>query len=67
MRAIILTRDKKAIRKRVNSKSKDWEFRKSVYILEPGRVQNYTDEGMLISGQELIFFDENPNPLSHEL
>lgn len=66
MRAILLTRDKKAIRKTIDSNRNDWEFRKSVYILEPGRVQNYKEDFGAISGSELIFFEENPNPLSYE-
>ena len=67
MRAIILTRNKRAIIKRVNSKSNDWEFRKATYILEPSRVQNYRKiDKNKISGSELIFFEENPNPVNHE-
>lgn len=66
MRAIILTRDKKAKIKNVDSKRSDYEFRKAVYILDPTRVQNYQDPDGKITGQELIFFEENPNPLSHE-
>lgn len=66
MRAIILTRDKKAILKEVDSKRSDYEFRKAVYILDPNRVQNHQDPDGKITGQELIFFEENPNPLSHE-
>lgn len=66
MRAIVLTRDKKAIIKNVDSKRSDWEFRKSVYILDPNRVQNFRDPAGEITGQELIFFEENPNPLNHE-
>ncbi len=66
MRAIVLTRDKKAIIKNVDSKRGDWEFRKSVYILDPNRVQNFRDPAGEITGQELIFFEENPNPLNHE-
>lgn len=66
MRAIILTRDKKAKIKKVDSKRSDYEFRKSVYILDPARVQNYQDPDGKITGQELIFFEDNPNPLSHE-
>lgn len=66
MRAIVLTRDKKAIIKKVDSKRSDWEFRKSVYILDPNRVQNFRDPAGEITGQELIFFEENPNPLNHE-
>lgn len=67
MRAVILTRDKKARFKNVDSKRGDYEFRKSVYILDPGRVQNYQDPDGVIAGQELIFFEENPNPLRHEI
>ena len=66
MRAIILTRDKKARIRKVDSKRSDYEFMKSVYILDPGRVQNYQDPSGRISGQELLFFEENPNPLTHE-
>ncbi len=66
MRAIVLTRDKKAIIKKVDSKKSDWGFRKSVYILDPNRVQNFRDPSGKITGQELIFFEENPNPLNHE-
>ena len=66
MRAIILTRDKKAIIKNVDSKRSDYEFRKAVYILDPTRVQNYQGPDGKITDQELIFFEENPNPLSHE-
>lgn len=67
MRAIILTRNKKAIIKKVNSKTNDYEFRKAVYILDPTRVQNYTEQGeKSVSGAELIFFEDNPNPVNHE-
>jgi hypothetical protein len=66
LRAIILTRDKKATIKNVDSKRSDYEFRKAVYILDPNRVQNFQDPNGEITGQELIFFEENPNPLSHE-
>lgn len=66
MRAIILTRDKKARIRAVDSKRSDYEFRKSVYILDPSRVQNYQNPSGMIAGQELIFFEENPNPLRHE-
>ena len=66
MRAIILTRDKKAIRKRINSKNIDMEFRKATYILDPNRVQNFRDKKGRIEGQELIFFEDNPNPVSYE-
>ncbi len=67
MRAIILTRDKKARIRAVDSKRSDYEFMKSVYILDPSRVQNYQDPTGRIAGQELIFFEENPNPLRHEI
>ena len=64
MRAWILTRDKTAIRKEVDSKRGDYEFRKSVYILDPKRVQNYRNSDGEIEGQELLFFEENPNPIT---
>lgn len=67
MRAILLTRDKRAIIKKINSKSNDWEFRKSVYILDPKRVQNYRKIGKeAVSGSQMIFFEDNPNPVNHE-
>ena len=67
MRAILLTRDKRAIIKKINSKSNDWQFRKSIYILDPKRVQNYRKMGHEdVSGAELIFFEDNPNPVNHE-
>ena len=66
MRAIMLTRDKKALLNKVNSTRGDYEFRKAVYILEPARVQNYTEEKESIAGQELIFFENNPNPVTFE-
>lgn len=66
MRAIILTRDKKAIFKRINSKKVDFEFRKATFILDSNRVQNYKNEAGQIQGAELIFFEDNPNPVSFE-
>jgi hypothetical protein len=66
MRAIILTRDKQAIFKRINSKRVDFEFRKATYILEASRVQNFKDKAGQLQGAELIFFEDNPNPVSHE-
>jgi len=66
MRAILLTRDKKAKIKRVNAKRNDWEHEKAVYILDPKRVQNFRDKEGDITGTELIFFEDNPNPVSWE-
>lgn len=67
MRAILLTRNKQAIIKKINAKSNDWEFRKSIYILDPKRVQNYRQKGKeKVSGSQMIFFEDNPNPLNHE-
>lgn len=66
MRAIILTREKKALRKKINSKKVDYEFRNATYILDSNRVQNYKNEAGQIKGSELIFFEDNPNPLSWE-
>jgi len=66
LRAIILTRNKKAIIKKVKTKNNDYEFRKAVYILDSKRVQNYTVSGSKISGAQLIFFEDNPNPINHE-
>lgn len=67
MRAILLTRDKQAIIKKINAKSNDWEFRKSIYILDPKRVQNYRKIGTeKVSGSQMIFFEDNPNPVNHE-
>ena len=64
LQAWILTRGKKAIRKDVDSKRGDYEFRKSVYILDPTRVQNYQNSNGAIEGQQLLFFEDNPNPLT---
>jgi len=66
LRVIILTRDKKAEIRNVNATKTDYEFRNSTYILEPDRVQNYRSETGLIAGQELIFFENNPNPINHQ-
>jgi hypothetical protein len=66
MRTIILTRDKKALIKNVDSKNVDHDFRDSLYILESTRVQNYTGKKGELEGTELIFFEDNPNPLTHE-
>jgi hypothetical protein len=67
MRTIILTRDKKAIIKnRVNVKKSTLDWRNSLYILEQKRVQNYSGRTGKLKGTELIFFEENPNPLTHE-
>jgi hypothetical protein len=66
MRTIILTRDKKAkIKNRVNVKKSTLDWRNSLYILEPKRVQNYSDNKGKVKGTELVFFEENPNPLTH--
>lgn len=66
MRAIILTRDKKAIFKKVNSKKIDFEFRSATYILDSNRVQNFKNQVGQIKGAELIFYEDNPNPVSFE-
>lgn len=66
MRAIILTREKKAIFKNIDSKKIDFEFRNATFILDSNRVQNYKNEAGQIKGAELIFFEDNPNPLSWE-
>jgi hypothetical protein len=66
MRAIILTREKKAIFKKLDSKKIDFEFRNATFILDSNRVQNYKNQAGQIKGAELIFFEDNPNPLSWE-
>jgi hypothetical protein len=66
MRAIILTRDKQAIFKKINSKKVDFQFRNATFILDSNRVQNYKNEAGQIKGAELIFFEDNPNPVSYE-
>jgi hypothetical protein len=66
LRIILLTRDKKALIKKINSKKSNYDFRKSMYILSPKRVQNFSDEKGTIKGTELIFFENNPNPITHE-
>ena len=62
----MLTRNKKALMKNVNSKQIDYDFRHATYILDPNRVQNYRNIKGDIAGQELIFFEDNPNPVSWE-
>jgi hypothetical protein len=66
MRTIILTRDKRAIIKKVDAKKSNYDFRKCMYILSPKRVQNYSDRNGVMKGTELIFFEDNPNPITHE-
>jgi hypothetical protein len=66
MRVIILTREKVAKIKKVDSKKVDHQFRKATYIIDSKRVQNYKNEDGLIQGAELIYFEDNPNPVHHE-
>ena len=62
-----MTRDKKAIRKKVNSVLVDFTFRNAIYIIDPIRVQNYKDIKGTLKGAELIFYEDNPNPITGKI
>lgn len=65
MRLIFLTRDKKVIFKKANAKRNFYKWRKQLYILSSDRVQNFLDKKGKIAGSELIFYENNPNPVTN--
>jgi hypothetical protein len=65
MRVIILTRDKKAIIKKARAKKGFYKWRKQLYVLSSDRVQNFLNRKGKIAGSELIFYENNPNPVTN--
>ena len=43
----------------------DFSYRNSTYIIDPTRVQNYKDKDGNLVGSELIFYEDNPNPINN--
>lgn len=64
MRVRILNKDRSVTTKKANPNKSDFEFRKSLYILSPDRIQNYRNDRGYHKDSEIIFFEDNPNGLS---
>lgn len=66
MRVLILNKDRTITIKKADSNKKDFEYKKSLYILSPDRIQNYTNHRGTLIGSEIIFFEDNPNGLTND-
>lgn len=64
MRVIILRKDRTAQFKTANPKRPDYELEKSLYILSPDRIKNWTNKHGVHEGAQIIFFEDNPNGLT---
>lgn len=63
VRVIVLTASKEAIIKEITPKSGHYRYRDGLYVLSPEAIANY-EFGGDIKGSEIIFFENNPNPLT---
>jgi len=63
VRAIILTRAKRAIIKNINIKTDSFSFKDGLYVVTADAIANYTENGR-VRGSEIVYFEGNPNPIT---